>query len=74
MFFEQIQIIKENDTPKFAVIDYSEFQNIRELLLDEEKLEDYLDYLHMQNVKSESKEMLTFDDVKKQLFDKKREN
>ena len=69
MFFEQVQIIKENNTPKFAVIDYSEFESIRELLLDEEKLEDYLDYLHLRNVKAESKEMFTLDDVKKQLFD-----
>lgn len=68
MFLENVQIITENDTPKFAVLDFSEFIRIKELLNDEEELEDYLDYLHMQKVKAESKKSFTLEEVKKELF------
>lgn len=49
--FERVQLIKENDEDKFAVIPIEEYRFLKELLTDEEKLADYLDYLHMQRVK-----------------------
>ncbi len=64
---EQVQIIKENDQAKFAVIPYEEYVQIRELLQSEEKLTDYLDYLHMQTVKREDPTRLSLDEVKRAL-------
>ncbi|MDM8544910.1 hypothetical protein QUF61_00300 [Candidatus Venteria ishoeyi] len=49
--FENIQIIRDQGKTKFAVIDFEEFVHIKSLLSDEEKLEDYLDYLHIQKVR-----------------------
>ena len=68
MFLENVQIIKENDKPRFAVLDFSEFNKIRDLLSNESQLEDYLDYLHMQNVKMKSRKKYTLNEVKKELF------
>ncbi len=48
--------------------DKTEYTHVKELLSDEEKLEDYLDYLHMQNVKVKSKRRFSFEEVKKELF------
>ena len=48
--FEQVQFISEGGETKFAVIPFAEFQTLQEMLSDESKLADYLDYLHMQNV------------------------
>ena len=50
---DQVQILKENGDAKFAVIPFDEYVALRELLGDEEKLADYLDYLHVQNVKAQ---------------------
>jgi hypothetical protein len=50
---ETAQIIKENGHAKFAVIAFEEYQQAKELLSNSEKLEDYLDYLHIQNVKKQ---------------------
>jgi hypothetical protein len=50
---EKVQIIRENEEAKFAVIPYEDYLRIRDLLEDEEKLEDYLDYLHVQKVNYE---------------------
>jgi hypothetical protein len=51
---ERIQVITEDGEAKFAVIPFAEYVEVRELLADEEKLADYLDYLHMQNVKRQA--------------------
>lgn len=64
---EDVQIIRENDEARFAVIPYWEFLHLRELLWDVEKLEDYLDYLHMQRVKQQSQEYVTLAEVKEEL-------
>jgi len=48
---ERVQVITEEGEAKFAVIPFAEYIEVRELLADEEKLADYLDYLHMQNTK-----------------------
>ena len=64
---EHVQIIRENDQEKFAVIPFTEYLTIKELLLDKEKLEDYLDYLHMQEVKARSPKRLTLAEAKQAL-------
>jgi hypothetical protein len=40
-----------------------EFKYIQSLLQDEEKLEDYLDYLHVQKVKQQSDKRLSLEQV-----------
>ena len=41
---EHVQIIEEHGQAKFAVIDFEEYQSIKALLSEPEKLADYLDY------------------------------
>lgn len=67
MMLEQVQIIRENDEARFVVIPYAEYLQLRELLRDEEKLEDYLDYLHMQRVKESDQLFHSLADVKAEL-------
>lgn len=64
---EKVQIIRENEEAKFAVIPYEDYLQIRDLLEDEEKLEDYLDYLHAQKVKYEVQSWHTLQAVKESL-------
>ncbi len=64
---EQVQVIKENEQAKFAVIPYEEFLYLKELLSDEEKLADYLDYLHIQRVKAQSSARLSLAEVRARL-------
>ncbi len=64
---EQVQIIKDRDEARFAVIPYEEYLFLRELLNDQEKLEDYLDYLHVQQVKAQSPARHSLEDVKRML-------
>ncbi len=64
---DQVQIIKDRDEARFAVIPYEEYIFLRELLNDQEKLEDYLDYLHMQQVKAESTARYSLEEVKQLL-------
>ena len=61
---EQVQIIEQNGNAKFAVIPFDEYVALRELLSDEEKLADYLDYLHAQNVKAQDSQRHTMAEVK----------
>jgi len=65
---EHVQIIKENNHPKFAVIDFEEYKHIKELLSDENKLEDYLDFLHIKKVKGKAKKKYSIDEVKNQIL------
>ncbi len=64
---DHVQLIKENNQAKFAVIPFAEYTFIKELLTDEVKLADYLDYLHMQNVKATSQQRFSLSEVKKSL-------
>jgi hypothetical protein len=64
---EQVQIIKDNDVAKFAVIPFTEYLTLKEMLSDEDKLADYLDYLHVQKVKKESRKRISLEQVKKEL-------
>jgi hypothetical protein len=64
---DQVQIIKENEQAKFAVIPFDEYLQVKELLSDEEKLADYLDYLHMQIVKKKDTNRLSLADVEAEL-------
>jgi len=61
---EHVQISKEHGQAKFAVIDFEEYQAIKALLSEPEKLADYLDYLHMQAVKKVSSKRHTLAEVK----------
>ncbi|MGD9733557.1 MAG: hypothetical protein AB7U45_15370 [Desulfamplus sp.] len=67
MILENVQFINENNIPKFVVLDFTEYKWIKDLLSDENRVEDYLDYLHMENVKKKSKQTYTLDEVKKAL-------
>ena len=64
---ENTQIIKENNAAKFAVIPFQEYLYLKELLSDADKLADYLDYLHIQQVKQQSKKHFTLEEVKREL-------
>lgn len=65
---ENVQVIQEKGQNKFAVIDFEEFVLVKDLLSNVEKLEDYLDYLHIQTVKKQDKSPRhSFDDVLKTL-------
>lgn len=62
---EHVQIIEEHGQAKFAVIEFEEYLSIKALLSEPEKLEDYLDYLHMQAVKQASSKRFTLTEVKR---------
>jgi len=64
---ENVQIISDNGEAKFAVINFQEYLNVKDLLSDESKLQDYLDYLHVQKIKQQTKKMFSLDEVKHQL-------
>ena len=64
---DQVQVIKEKNEAKFAVIPFEEYLYLKELLSDEEKLADYLDYLHMQAVKANTEERFDLEEVKQIL-------
>lgn len=64
---DQVQILKENGDAKFAVIPFDEYVALRELLSDQEKLADYLDYLHAQHVKTQGSARHTLAEVKATL-------
>ncbi len=49
------------------MIDFNEYTFLKDLLTDEDKLQDYLNFLHIQNVKAQSTHTFTLDEVKKQL-------
>jgi len=61
---EHVQIIEEQGQAKFAVIDFEEYLSIKALLSEPEKLEAYLDYLHMQAIKKISSKRFTVAEVK----------
>ncbi len=52
---------------EFAVILFVTFEELSMLLTDEEKLADYLDYLHMQKVKEQQPARLKLAEVKAAL-------
>jgi len=64
---ENVQIISDNGEAKFAVINFQEYLNVKDLLSDKSKLQDYLDYLHVQKIKQQAKKMFSLDEVKHQL-------
>lgn len=64
---DQVQIIKDRDEARFAVIPYQEYLFLRDLLTDQEKLADYLDYLHVQRIKQASPARYSLEEVKQAL-------
>ncbi|MCY7359603.1 MAG: type II toxin-antitoxin system prevent-host-death family antitoxin [Rudanella sp.] len=61
------QIIESEGKPKFAVIDYREYEALQESLASFDSLEDFLDYIHAINIKSETTSWHTLDEVKREL-------
>jgi hypothetical protein len=49
------------------VIPFDEYLSLKELLSDPERLADYLDYLHIQQVKQQDTQRYSLDEVKDQL-------
>lgn len=64
---DNVQIIKDKEEAKFVVIPFEEYQELKELLASPEKLADYLDYLHMKQIKLEDEARLTLEQVKAEL-------
>jgi uncharacterized protein YbaP (TraB family) len=64
---ENVQIISDNGVAKFAVINFREYLDIKALLSDTSKLEDYLDYLLMEKVKKQTQKMFSLEEVKREL-------
>ena len=64
---DQVQIIKDRDEARFAIMPYEDYLFLRELLNDQEKLEDYLDYLHLEQVKAECSVRYSLKEVKRML-------
>lgn len=64
---ENVQVLTEDGEAKFAVIPFATFEELRMLLTDEEKLADYLDYLHMQKIKEQQPARLKLAEVKAAL-------
>jgi hypothetical protein len=62
---DNYQIINEDGQPRYAVIDYSELMDVRLLLDDPEKLEDYLDFMLIQRIKSECNEYVSLEEIEK---------
>ena len=64
---DNVQVLTEKGQAKFTVIPFAAFEELRALLTDEEKLADYLDYLHMQKVKAQQPARLKLAEVKAAL-------
>ncbi len=64
---DQVQLIEDKEQIRFAVIPYDDYLFLKEMLNDPEKLADYLDYLHMQQVKKEENGRFSLAHVKKEL-------
>lgn len=64
---DNVQVLTENGQAKFAVIPFAVYEELRALLTDEEKLADYLDYLHIQKVKAQQPARLKLAEVKAAL-------
>jgi hypothetical protein len=61
------QIIQAEGKPKFAVIDYEEYEALQKSPASFDNLEDFLDYAHALKVKSETTSWHTLDEVKREL-------
>lgn len=53
VMLDNYQILNEGEKPRYAVLDYKDFVKIKEILTDVDKLEDYLDYLVLNTMKSQ---------------------
>ncbi|MCH8318279.1 MAG: prevent-host-death family protein [Bacteroidetes bacterium] len=52
---------------KFAVISIDEFKFLKDLLSNEEKLQNFIDYIHVKKVKSQTKKWYSQKEVDKEL-------
>jgi len=64
---DNVQILKEKGESKFAVIDFEEYLYLKGILSDPCKLQDHLDYLHIQETKLHVKKTFSLNEVKAEL-------
>ncbi|OQW87780.1 MAG: hypothetical protein BWK78_08775 [Thiotrichaceae bacterium IS1] len=65
---EAVQILKDSQgEARFAVLDFQEYLSVKNLLSSTEQLEDYLDYLHIQQVKRRTVKKWSLAEVKQEL-------
>ena len=67
MLFDNYQVIMENGTERFAVVDFSEFSKVKEIFSSTQKLQDYLDYIHIQELKMKNERKYTLNEAKIEL-------
>lgn len=60
-------IIKKSKLLMIMFYRFNEFIKIREIINNVEKLQDYLDYLHIKEVKKKNDKLYTFVEAKKEL-------
>jgi len=58
MLLKNVQIISDNGVDKFAVINFREYLDIKALIPN---VEDYLDYLHIKNVKKQTQKRFSLE-------------
>lgn len=61
------QIIEEDGVPKFAVLPYPAFQELTNALVDFDSVEDFMDYLHLLQAKTNTKRWYSRDEVWQEL-------
>ena len=61
---DQCQTIYENGEPRIAVIDFKEYTTAKNILNNEESLEDFLDFLHIQKIKAKNEERVDIETAK----------
>jgi hypothetical protein len=65
---KSVQILKDSQgEARFAILDFHEYLSVKNLLSSPEQLEDYLDYLHVQQVKQRTVKKWSLAEVKQEL-------
>lgn len=67
MLLENYQVIRENGQERFAVIDFSEFKQVKDIFSSSQKLQDYLDYIHIQEMKQKNEKSYSLLEAKNEL-------
>lgn len=67
MLLDNYQVIKENGNERFAVIDFYEFKQAKEIISNTAKLQDYLDYLHIKELKKHDEKVYSLNEAMSEL-------
>ena len=67
MLLEKFQVIKENGKERFAVVEFSEFKKAKDIFSSTQKLQNYLDYIHIQEMKEKNEKRFSLKEAKKIL-------